>query len=75
MAVEQTRGGGARKRKKKGELKPDTQELGPLASHFFGLKTCQPEGCGMVPIPAFINASRTRSLIYNRLTADILQVP
>lgn len=34
MAVEQTRGGGARKRKKKGELKPDTQELGPLASNF-----------------------------------------
>jgi hypothetical protein len=29
----------------------------------------------MVPIPAFINASYTRSLIYGRLTADILQVP
>lgn len=38
MAVEQTRGGGARKRKKKGELKPDTQELGPLASNFLDWK-------------------------------------
>lgn len=29
----------------------------------------------MVPIPAFINASYTQPLIYNRLTANILQVP
>lgn len=28
------RGGEVRKRKKKGELKPDTQELGPPASDF-----------------------------------------
>lgn len=66
-----------RGKKKKEERRAETWHSGTQASSklLLGLKPCQPEGCGMVPIPAFINASYTRSLIYNRLTADILQVP
>lgn len=66
-----------RGKKKKEERRAETWHAGTRASskQLLGLKTCQPEGCGMVPIPAFINASYTQSLIYGRLTADILQVP
>lgn len=55
---------------KKGELKPDTQELKTSLNWKFASLERQ-----LVLIEAFINASYAQPLIYSHLKANILQVP
>lgn len=80
--MEDKKGGGGgkqlqkkrRKKEKKGELKPDTQELRPTANVFSGYKRAsqgRPHGSSH----SLHNVPRAQPLIYNRLTANILQVP
>lgn len=62
---------------KKEERRAETRHSGTQASSKTSWTANLPAGTGhgMVPMAAFINASYTQPLIYNRLTANMLQVP
>lgn len=64
-----------KKKEKKGELKPDTKERKACKEQLLRTKHVPAWGGRLVPVEAFINASYSQSLIYNRLRANILHVP
>lgn len=60
---------------KEGGLKPDSRHSGPAKKILLRTENVPAWGGKLVPIEAFINAAYSQSLIYNRLRANILQVP
>lgn len=63
------------KKGKEGGLKPDTRNSGPAKKILLRTENMPAWGGRLVSIEAFINAAYSQSLIYNRLRANILQVP